>query len=128
MEPIITCKPWNPVAIKNVEPKEESDIQNGASIYSNPCKKEKITPRQIVKIKAILDLLKLFFSISWCDHVTVTPEDKSKIVFIRGILIGLKAKIVIGGHACPNSIVGEILLWKKSSKEWNKEENFGWNE
>jgi len=64
----------------------------------------------MVIIKAILDLLKLFFSISWCDHVTVTPEDRSKIVFINGILIGLKAVIVIGGQAWPSSIVGEILL------------------
>lgn len=59
---------------------------------------EKIAPNEIVIIKAILEFLKLPFSISWCDHVTVTPEDRSKIVFIRGILIGLKAKIVIGGH------------------------------
>jgi hypothetical protein len=28
--------PWNPVAIKNVDPKVESDIEKGASMYSNP--------------------------------------------------------------------------------------------
>lgn len=89
-------------------------------MYSNPWKREKIIPKEIVKIKAILDLLKLFFNISWWDHVTVTPEDKSKIVFIRGILIGLKARMVIGGHAWPISIVGEILLWKKAQKNETK--------
>lgn len=31
---MITCRPWNPVAIKNVEPYTESAIVNGASIYS----------------------------------------------------------------------------------------------
>jgi len=29
--PIITWSPWNPVAIKNVDPKAESEIENGAS-------------------------------------------------------------------------------------------------
>lgn len=32
--PIITWSPWNPVAIKNVEPYTESARVNGASIYS----------------------------------------------------------------------------------------------
>jgi len=36
IEPMITCNPWNPVAMKNVDPKAESDMQNGASMYSNP--------------------------------------------------------------------------------------------
>lgn len=47
----------------------------------------------------------------------LTPEDNNKIVFKRGILIGLKEMIEDGGHACPNSIVGEILLWKKAQKK-----------
>jgi hypothetical protein len=34
--PIRTCNPWNPVAMKNVDPKTESEIENGASMYSNP--------------------------------------------------------------------------------------------
>jgi hypothetical protein len=40
----------------------------------------------------------------------LTPDDKSKIVFKSGILIGLKEIIELGGHICPNSITGEILL------------------
>jgi hypothetical protein len=36
--PIITCKPWNPVAIKKVVPYTPSAKVNGASKYSYPCK------------------------------------------------------------------------------------------
>lgn len=36
--PIITWRPWKPVAIKNVEPYTPSAIVNGASTYSNPCR------------------------------------------------------------------------------------------
>ena len=50
----------------------------------------------------------------------VTPEDKSRIVFSRGILIGLNELIEWGGQACPNSIVGEILLWKNDQKKDTK--------
>jgi hypothetical protein len=120
IDPMITCSPWNPVAMKNVEPKEESAIQKGASLYSNPWKKEKITPNVIVKVKANFALLKFLFSISWWDQVIETPEERSKIVFKRGILIGLKEVIERGGHDCPSSMVGEILLWKKAQKKDTK--------
>jgi len=33
-DPIKTCNPWNPVAMKNVVPYAESEIENGAWIYS----------------------------------------------------------------------------------------------
>lgn len=52
----------------------------------------------IVIINLIFDLLKFFFNISWCDHVTVTPEDSSRIVFSSGILIGLNEVIDEGGQ------------------------------
>jgi len=32
------------------------------------------------------------------------------MVFNSGILIGLKELIAIGGHCCPSSILGEMLL------------------
>lgn len=32
--PINTWIPWNPVAIKNVDPYTESEIENGACLYS----------------------------------------------------------------------------------------------
>ena len=34
--PISTWAPWNPVAMKKVEPYAESAMQKGASLYSNP--------------------------------------------------------------------------------------------
>lgn len=45
-----------------------------------------------------------------------TPDDNRRIVFNRGILIGLKDLIDKGGHICPNSTVGEMLLWKNAQK------------
>ena len=38
------------------------------------------------------------------------------MVFSNGILIGLNELIACGGHICPSSVVGEILLWKKAQK------------
>jgi hypothetical protein len=52
--------------------------------------------------------------------VTVTPEERSKMVFNRGILIGLNELISRGGQFCPSSTVGEILLWKKAQKKETK--------
>lgn len=43
--PIITCRPWNPVATKNVAPYTESAIVNGDSIYSYACSVVKYNPR-----------------------------------------------------------------------------------
>jgi len=50
--PIKTWRPWNPVAIKKVDPNTESDKENDASMYSKPCKTENRTPKEIVKYKA----------------------------------------------------------------------------
>jgi len=117
IDPMITWRPWNPVAIKNVDPKVESAMQNGASMYSNPWNTVKIKPKLIVAISESLALLKLFLSISWCDQVIVTPEESKRIVFRSGILIGLKEMIETGGQDWPISTVGEILLWKKAQKK-----------
>ena len=116
-DPMITCSPWNPVAIKKLDPKEESAIQKGASAYSKNWNMENTTPRKIVRYKAKLDFFKLLFNISWWAQVTVTPEDSRRIVLSKGILMGLKGWIERGGHLCPNSIVGEMLLWKKAQKK-----------
>jgi len=60
VDPIKTWIPWNPVAIKNVDPKVESDIEKGASMYSNPCSNENNMPNVIVIISLILALFKFF--------------------------------------------------------------------
>lgn len=41
VEPIMTCKPWNPVAIKNVEPYTPSAIVKEVSWYSEACRRVK---------------------------------------------------------------------------------------
>ena len=40
----------------------------------------------------------------------MTPDDSSRMVLRRGTPMGLKGVIPIGGHLCPRSGVGEILL------------------
>jgi len=115
--PIRTCKPWNPVAIKNVEPKVESAKEKEASWYSNPCNKENKTPNVTVRNKAF-NLLTLSESKKeWWHQVIDTPEERSSNVFSNGILMGLNGIIIWGGHTCPNSKLGEILLWKKAQKK-----------
>jgi len=89
-DPIMTCSPWNPVAIKNVEPKEESAIQKGASMYSKPWKNVNTIPSIIVNLSLVFALSKFFFNISWWDHVIETPDESNRIVFKKGTLIGLK--------------------------------------
>jgi hypothetical protein len=42
------------------------------------------------------------------------------IVFSRGMFIGLNGKMDAGGHVCPISMFGEILLWKNAQKKEKK--------
>jgi len=95
-------------------------IEKGAVVYSSSWNSEKVAPRIIVIFNESFAFLKFFFIISWWDHVIVTPEDKRRIVFNRGILIGLKGWMKEGGQFCPSSIVGESLLWKKAQKNETK--------
>ncbi len=64
IEPMITCRPWNPVAMKNVDPKAESAMQNGASVYSNPWNSVNTPPRRIVSAKALVALAFILFIIA----------------------------------------------------------------
>lgn len=48
------------------------------------------------------------------------PEEIRIRVFNRGTFNGLNGLIIFGGHSCPNSIVGEILLWKNAQKNATK--------
>jgi hypothetical protein len=64
----------------------------------------------MVNARAFVALFFILFIMAWCAHVTDTPDDRRRIVFSSGILIGLNEIIDIGGHICPSSIVGEILL------------------
>jgi hypothetical protein len=50
--PTITCRPWKPVAIKNVVPYTESEILNEASQYSRAWRAEKYIPNKMVTARA----------------------------------------------------------------------------
>ena len=117
---MITCKPWNPVAIKNVDPYTASEILNLASQYSSAWSEVKYTP----KIKVITKLkhawVWLLSMIEWCVQVTVTPDDKRIIVFNSGIWNGLKGETPKGGHIIPISKVGDRLLLKNPQKKERK--------
>lgn len=83
--PIITWRPWNPVAIKNVEPYTESAIEKGDSKYSNDCRPVKYTPRMIVISKLNFLSDRFLLIIEWWHHVMEIPEEIKIIVFIKGI-------------------------------------------
>jgi len=120
VEPISTCAPWNPVATKNVEPYTLSAILNDASMYSPACRNVKYSPKITVAIRAWIVLMRLCSRRLWWAHVTVTPEARSTAVFNNGTLNGFNGVIPVGGHAHPNSGVGERLLWKNAQKNAKK--------
>lgn len=70
----------------------------------------KIPPSTTVVVRDRRDFVRFLLSISWCAHVTVTPDERRRMVFSRGILIGLNELIWNGGQVWPSSRVGEILL------------------
>jgi len=57
-----------------------------------------MAPKKIVIKSDFLALLKFLFNISWWDQVIDTPEERRRIVFSSGILIGLKDSTEYGGH------------------------------
>lgn len=120
MVPIITWKPWKPVATKNVEPYTESAIQKGASKYSNACKAVNINPKNTVNDKPLIDSSLSPLTILWWAQVTVAPELNSIAVFRRGTENGFKGSTPKGGQQTPISTAGERLLWKKAQKNDTK--------
>jgi hypothetical protein len=52
-----------------------------------------MAPNITVNIRDKRDFSRFLFSISWWAQVTVTPDERSRIVFKRGTLIGLKELI-----------------------------------
>lgn len=69
----------------------------------------------------MLSLSLFSFNINlWCDHVIEAPEEMRIKVFNSGTFNGLNGLIAFGGHSCPSSIVGEILLWKNAQKNATK--------
>lgn len=118
--PTKTWIPWNPVAIKNVHPYEESLIENEACQYSTPWRMVKYTPREQVKRRDMLDTFILFRRNEWCLHVIEIPDESKIIVFSKGTFIGLNASILWGGQFWPISMHGLILAWKYAQKKDTK--------
>jgi hypothetical protein len=58
--PIITCRPWKPLATKNVDPYAESAIVNGASKYAYACSAVKYKPSSTVKNNPCVACVALF--------------------------------------------------------------------
>lgn len=119
-EPIITCRPWNPVATKNEDPYTLSAIVNEASLYSMAWIPVKIIPYVKVKIIANIVFLLLLLMISWCAHVIETPLARRSAVLRRGIANGLIGSIPVGGQMQPIWGVAAKLLWKKAQKKERK--------
>lgn len=122
MLPIKTCKPWNPVATKKLDPYAPSAIVKVASLYSLPWRKEKYTPRITVLAKPWIPFGRSPSISLWCAQVTVTPEASKTPVFNKGISKGFKGTIPEGGQQEPNSKLGANLLWKYAQKKAKKKQ------
>ena len=57
---------------------------NGASMYSNNCKKVKIIPNITVNNNPKIASFLLPATIAWCAHVTVAPDNNKITVFNKG--------------------------------------------
>ena len=112
--------PWNPVAIKKVDPYTPSEIVKVASIYSYTWNPVNVIARTIVKNKAILAGSLRPTIISWCAHVTVAPDNNKINVFNNGTPQGLKGLILVGGQTDPISTAGDKLAWKNAQKKAKK--------
>lgn len=114
--PINTWIPWNPVAIKKIDPYTLSAIVNEDSLYSMSWSIVKYIPSIIVILKAIIVFIRFFINRLWWAQVTVNPEASNTVVFKRGTLNGSIGLIPMGGQVQPMLIHGAKLLWKNAQK------------
>lgn len=104
MDPTNTWIPWKPVAIKKIDPKTESAIENLLKKYSKPCRSVKYTPKtKVIKSEGSIFLLNIIFM--W-ERVTVAPLLTKTTVFKRGTENGLIAIRQKGGQTSPRSVAG----------------------
>lgn len=118
--PMITCNPWNPVAMKNVDPYAESEIVNGAFTYSNPCSAVNLPANPTVINNACTAWLRSPATIAWCAHVTLAPDVNKINVFKNGTSHALNTSIPFGGHTDPISGVGDTADQKNPQKNAKK--------
>ena len=118
--PTKTWKPWNPVAIKKVDPYTESAIVKLACKYSNTWKPVKSAANNIVAIKLLIaNVRSPVINVLW-QTVTVAPDVNKINVFNKGTSHGLNVSIPKGGHTPPISIAGDKLEWKNAQKKRKK--------
>jgi len=115
--PTITWNPWNPVAMKNIDPYTESAIEKGASMYSKSCNPVNINPSITVVSNPVRDSCLLPLTMLWWAQVTVAPELNNIVVLSKGTENGSKGVIPLGGQVHPISIAGDRALWKKAQKK-----------
>ena len=120
--PIITWRPWKPVATKNVLPYTESDMENELKTYSIACSTVKNRPRPTVQAKLIWASIHFEPITAMCAQVIVAPLDNSTVVFSRGTSKGLIATTPEGGHTVPISTLGLNEEWKNAQKNAKKKQ------
>ena len=116
-QPIITCKPWNPVVKKNELPYTESDIEKGLIMYSNACNAINIKPRRSVDRNAICPSSQLELSNAIWAQVIEPPLDSNNVVLSKGTSKGLFLSTPVGGQLHPISTLGLSEAWKKAQKK-----------
>ena len=112
--PIITCKPWNPVLKKKVEPYVLSVRVNEDTAYSTAWNVVKTKANTIVTSVPSRDPSLLPCITEWWPYVIVNPDESNKTVFKRGNSKGLTESIPLGGQRAPISTGGDKALWKKA--------------
>ncbi|UFO01035.1 hypothetical protein LOK48_06525 (plasmid) [Wolbachia endosymbiont of Corcyra cephalonica] len=70
--------------MKKFDPKMLSLIENSLYWYSVYCKKEKLIPRVIVRIRDLVESINLFVIMEKWHQVTDAPDLRRIIVFKRG--------------------------------------------
>ena len=71
--PIKTWIPWNPVAIKKIEPKHPSLKQKNEVLYSNNWHNRNKIPKKKERNNLTFLIKNLFLMILWCLKVIVHP-------------------------------------------------------
>lgn len=115
-----TWKPWNPVAMKKVEPKIPSEIRKSAETYSKAWKPVKIIAKKTVNKRP--DKASAFKPevIAWWAYVTEAPLLNKIKVLTKGTSKALKVLIPLGGQILPISVGGVKLEAKKAQKNAKK--------
>jgi hypothetical protein len=81
------------------------------SLYSNIIHMMNVIPIRIVRVMAMEAFFIWFLEIMWWDVVINTPDDARRIVFNRGMWMGMRGLIPRGGHLLPRLMSGNQYSW-----------------